>query len=196
MRFSQAIISLVRAVLSLRFLARSVFALLMLIYLSVVMASHSVPLSPALEIPLAVAGWLAVPFVMALHYWQGRRYGESDARSLQPDWRVIQHLAFAAAAALALYFAFTGNLSLACPQHATSCLKIDNWKMADGHYYRHFPYDSEGNDYPGASWVEISRPVYVAEVGTRLREAAKFGICVLSLAWLLTLGLRRPDDGQ
>jgi hypothetical protein len=40
------------------------------------------------------------------------------------------HLAFAVAAGLAFYFAGTGNLSLACPQHATSCVKIDNWKMS------------------------------------------------------------------
>src|SRR6185437_10588471 len=73
---------------------------------------------------------------------------------------------------LALYFAFTGNLSTACPDHATSCIKIDDWSMSGGHYYRRFPYDSQGNDDPGAPWVEISRQVYVAELGTRLREAA------------------------
>ena len=61
------------------------------------------------------------------------------------------HLAFAVAAGLAFYFAGTGNLSLACPQHATSCVKIDNWKMSGGRYYRQFAYDSAGDDDPGAA---------------------------------------------
>ena len=58
-------------------------------------------------------------------------------------------------------------------------MKIDNWKMSGGHYYLQFPYDSEGNDDPGAPWVEISRPEYVADVGTLAREDARFGVILL-----------------
>jgi hypothetical protein len=108
------------------------------------------------------------------------------------SWSWIPSLAFAAVAGLAFYFALTGNLSLDCPQHATSCVKIDNWKMSDGHYYRQFPYDSAGNDDPGAAWVEISRPEYVAEVGTRLRQGAPFGVGALCLAWVLAGTFARP----
>jgi hypothetical protein len=67
--------------------------------------------------------------------------------------------------------------------------------MSGGHYYRQFPYDSQGNADPGAPWVEISQPEYVAEVGTRLRSAAQFGLGTLSAAWVLSgaLGAIRRD---
>jgi hypothetical protein len=99
-------------------------------------------------------------------------------------------LAFAGAAVAALYFASAGNLSLGtCPPHTTSCLKLDKWSMSGGRYYRQFPYDIQGNDDHNAPWVEISRPEYVAEVGTRLRSSARFGIGALCAAWLLSCAL-------
>ena len=179
------------AIRSRLFLARMVMGLLMVLYLLVVIESHSVPLSPALEVPLPLAGWLAIVVVLPL----GARRGTVVIDFSNMGWRWIPHLAFATAAVVGFYFAFTGNLSLACPQQATSCVKIDHWRMSGGHYYRQFPYDSQGNDDPGAPWVEISRPEYVAEVGTLLRSAAQFGLGTLSAAWVLSgaLGAIRRD---
>jgi hypothetical protein len=169
------------------FLARAVAGLLMLLFLLIMIASHWVPLSSALEIPLGLTGWLAIPVVLVILNWRGG--GTGELAPPRKGWRWILPLVFAAAAGLAVYFAFTGNLSLACPQPAASCLKIDKWKMSGGRYYRQYPYDSQGSDDPGAPWAEISRPVYVAEVGTLLRDSAQFGIGPLILACLLADGL-------
>lgn len=165
----------------------------MLAYLGVIVASHSIPLSPVLETPLAVAGWLAFAIVLALIV---RRKGEIVV-SVKP-WPLILHLVFAAMAGLALYFAFNGNLPTDCTHGADSCLKIDSWRTSAGHYYRQFPYDSQGNSDVGAPWVEISRQLYVAEVGTRLRLAAQFGVGTLCVSWVLTAGLNamRPADNR
>ncbi len=37
------------------------------------------------------------------------------------------------------FSSFSGNLSIACPSTARSCVKIDQWRVSDGHYYRLFP---------------------------------------------------------
>jgi len=171
---------------------RAAVGLLMLAYLGIIVASHSIPLSPDLEIPLGVGGWLAFAIVLALI---ARRRGVIVV-SIKP-WPLILHLIFATMAGLTLYFAFSGNLPTDCKHGADSCLKIDNWRTSAGHYYRQYPYDSQGNDDAGAPWVEISRQLYVAEVGTRLRLSAQFGVGMLCVSWVLTSGLnaiRRADD--
>jgi hypothetical protein len=173
------------------FLVRTVLALLMILYLLAMIASHSVPLSAALEVPLAVAGWLALAGVVALSALgrRGRR-GPVVIDFSNTGWSWIAHLAFAGAAVTAFYFAFTGNISLACPLYSHApCVKIENFSMSGGHYYRQYPYDSQGNDDPGAPFVEISQPEYVADVGARLRSAARFGLGTLSVAWLLSGGV-------
>ncbi len=169
------------------FLPRAVMGLLMLGYLFVSIASHWIPLSSVLEGPVALAGWLAIAVPLVFAEWLYRWLPDGDGVITRSGmrWFRIMHLAFFAAAGLAFCFAVTGNLSLACPQHATSCVKIDNWKMSGGHYYRQHPYDSAGDDDPGAAWVEISRPEYVTEVGTRVRQAAPFGVGMLCFAWVL-----------
>jgi hypothetical protein len=48
-------------------------------------------------------------------------------------------------------------------------------------------YDAAGEDDPNAPWVQISRAVYVAEVGTRLRSAAGFGVLALALVSVLSV---------
>jgi hypothetical protein len=162
--------------------------LLIILYLVVIIASHSVPLSSALEEPLALGGWLAFLVLLFLD----RRNGNDGVIAIAPSgmrWSWVPHLVFAVVAGLAFYFASTGNLSLDCPDHATSCVKIDQWRMSSGHYYRQFPYDSQGNGDAGAPWVEISRQEYVAEVGTRLRQATQFGVGLLCVAWMLSGGL-------
>ena len=173
-------------------LIRAAMGLLALLYLFVIIASHSIPLSSALEVPLAAAGWVA----LVLFALTSIRRLTSEGLTFVPrmSWSWIPNLAFTAVAGLSFYFALTGNLPLDCPRQATSCIKIDNWKMSDGHYYRQFPYDSAGNDDPGAAWAGISRPEYVAEVGTRLRQAAPFGVGALCLAWLLAGTFARDRD--
>jgi len=111
-------------------------------------------------------------------------------------WSGFVHLAFVVAVGLSLYFALTGNVSLACPQDATSCVKIDNWKVTGSHYYRQFPYDSAGNDDPGAPWVEISRQEYVADVGTLLRQDVLGGVIALCIAWPLAGIARHPEEEE
>jgi hypothetical protein len=186
------------AIWSRLFLVRTVLGLLIVLYLLAMIASHSVPLSTALEIPLAVAGWLALAGVVALSALgrRGRR-GPVVLDFQAMGWSWIAHLAFAGAAVAAFYFAFTGNISLACPLYSHApCVKTENFSMSGGHYYRQNPYDSQGNDDPGAPWVEISRPEYVADVGARLRSSAQFGIGTLSVAWLLSgaVGAMRRDS--
>ncbi len=118
------------------FLIRTAMGLLALLYLFVIIASHSIPLSSALEVPLAAAGWVALVLFVLTSFQRLTSEGLN----------------------------FVPRMS---------------WS------YRQFPYDSAGNDDPGAAWVEISRPEYVAEVGTRLRQGASFGVGALCLAWLL-----------
>jgi hypothetical protein len=169
--------------------------LLLLLYLYVIIVSHSVPLSSGLEGPLTFGGGLALAGLIVSRL----------LRSL--DWRggpaiptgCLLHLAFVAVAGLTFFFVFTGNVSYRCPDQAqaTSCVKLDNWKMSAGHYYRQFPYDSDWSHDPDTPWVEISRPEYVAEVGTRLRIAALFSVFVLCVAWALSGSLLQPSkDGK
>jgi hypothetical protein len=175
-------------------LTRMTLGLLLLLYLFVIAVSHSTPLSSALEAPLAFVGGFSVA-LLALSHWLRTRSGRSRRPELSARkkvWSRVATLAFAAVAGLALYLALTGNVPTNCPQGATSCVKIDEWRISGGHYYRLFPYDSQGNDDPSRPWVEIDRQTYVAEVGTRLRMAAAFGVAGLCLAWLLAGGLISP----
>ena len=57
-----------------------------------------------------------------------------------------------------------------------------NWIWENGgSYFRKYPYDAAGASDPNAPWVKISRAEYIAEVGTRLRPPAGFGMVALAL---------------
>lgn len=173
-----------KAVMTRLILLRAVLGILMLLYLLGAILSHSIPLSSTLEGPFGFAGWIALAVLLVTC---GRHFNsKAPPVGFSGPWGWILGLTFVAVAGLAFYFAVTGNVSPYCQEQATSCVKVDHWKMANGDYYRQHPYDSEGNDDPGAAWVEISRPDYVAEVGTRVREGMPFGIIALCIAYVLS----------
>lgn len=161
--------------------ARVVIGLLLLCEVLVLIASHSVPLSSSLETPCAYAGYYSFVFLVVLGLVPG------SARTIAIPggvWRWIPHLAFVAAAVLAYHYAVTGNVPHSCAARTFGCPDL-HWRMSAGHYYRQIPYDSRGNADPGAPWVEISRQAYVAEFGSRLRQAARDGVNVLCFVWLV-----------
>jgi hypothetical protein len=164
--------------------ARVVMGLFMLCYVLVLIASHSVPLSSALETPCAYAGYYSVTFMFVLGLFPARAIAIPAG-----VWRWIPHLAFVAAAVLAYHYAVTGNIPHSCAARTFGCPDL-HWRMSGGHYYRQIPYDRQGNADPGAPWVEISRQAYIAEFGSRLRQAAQDGLNGLCFAWLALAAIR------
>lgn len=159
--------------------------------------SHSTPLSPALEVPLAIAGWLPLVAGVVITNVRAKR-----SPRLKPSSALALHLAavrrrtdiylFGAVMLVivvaAVTEAFQGNRSGPCDSgNPATCIKIDQWSEKDGSFFRRFPYDAGGADYPNAPWVQISRTEYVAEVGTRLRSAAGFGVLALTLASFMSV---------
>lgn len=167
-------------------------------YLAFMTASHSTPFSPDLEAPLALAGWLPLAAGVVIigvkskgstrrkpHYAALRQYltpmrGRRDVLL----FGVVLLVVLAAAATEASL----GNRDESCQTNdPAACIKIDQWAEKDGSYFRKYPYDAAGADDPNAPWVQISRAEYVAEVGTRLRSAAGFGLLALALAGFLSV---------
>jgi hypothetical protein len=182
----------------LRTCLRIVLTAASLAYLAFMLISHFRPFSPTLEAPLALGGWLLllIPIVQAAVQFCG--YDRDELRSTRKlAWAALRGrrgLAVYGALMVAIFVAAgvagtVGDLSTSCNNSdpAATCLKIDKWTAADGKYYRQYPYDAQGNSDPNAAWVPISRDEYVAEVGTRLRAAAMFGVLSLGLAFLATL---------
>jgi hypothetical protein len=175
-------------------------------YLAFMELSHSMPVSPTLQVALAGGGWLIFVSQMIIAFvtrpprlrrmeLYGRPRPRVSWRMLrgQRDLAVVGAL-FAVLMVAAVAAGATGNVSNDCTSSAT-CIKIDNWRVTEGNYYRQYPYDVAGNDDPSAPWVRISRAEYVAEVGTLLRSAAFFGLFALTLGMLVNLSseLLVPD---
>ena len=166
-------------------------------YLAFMVASHSTPFSPDLEVPLAVAGW--VPLVAGIaapnlrpKIWRRLSPGATLRQYLAPIRRRPDIYLFAALMLVVLAAAAAagsqGNHSGSCDSsNPANCIKIDHWTEKGGLYYRKYPYDAGGADAPNAPWVQISRTEYIAEVGTRLRSAAGFGMMSLALASFLSV---------
>lgn len=179
--------------------ARLALTALLIVYVAVIALSHSVALPSQLQAPLAFVDWLAlVAVAMATYVLQRRRVGSArnvpEGRkgsamiaSLARPWTATVLFSVVAIAGLSL--ALSGDMSIDCPTGATTCVKIDNWKMSDGRYYRQLPYDRQGNSDPTQPWVEIDRATYISEVGTRLRMAAAFGVGALCFGWFVAGGL-------
>ncbi|GAC1506476.1 MAG: hypothetical protein NVS1B6_14360 [Steroidobacteraceae bacterium] len=138
---------------------------------------------PGLEAPLAFGGWLVLASLIVAAGVPTRRWKASLPKGVLRPLPLT--LAFLAVALTALALAVTSNTPVDCPPTARSCIKIDEWKQSEGHYYRLYPYDVQGNSDRSQPWVEISRATYLAEVGARLRSAAAFGIGALCLAWFV-----------
>jgi len=162
-------------------------------YLVFMTISHTLPFSPALQVELAVGGWLVLVSQIIIAFVTRPYYGRSwpwlpsvrrprlSLRTLRGRWDLaVTGALFALLIGTAAAVGATGNVSNACNSAAT-CIKIDNWRAADGGYYRQYPYDAAGNGNPSTPFVRISRAEYVAEVGTLLRSAAFFGLVALTL---------------
>ena len=161
---------------------RVLLCVLALLYLGFALASHVAPFDPRLEPVLAFGPFLLVLALTAMKPGGLFRRGTWGSwRDLLRPWPLAAVFAIAISSALAS--ALSGNLSLDCPSAASSCVKIDQWLVDNGRYYRHHPFDTSGRDDPAQPWVEVSRQAYVDEVGTRLRQAALAGIIALFLAW-------------
>lgn len=181
-------------------------------YLAFMVASHSTPFSPDLEAPLAAAGWLPLAAIIVTGLIRSKRLKRTGPglglRQLLAPMRgrydihlfgAVMLIVLAAAATEA----FQGNRDDSCrPQGPATCIKVDQWSEKGGSYFRKYPYDAAGENDPNAPWVQISRAEYVAEVGTRLRSAAGFGLLSLAAASYLSvveeaLSLtRRPRKGE
>lgn len=181
-------------------------------YLFFMVLSHSTPLSPDLELPLALAGWLPCVAGVAVigtreKRWPGLGPRPSLRQVLAPMrarrgihlFGAVMLVVLAACAAEALQ----GNRQDSCrSQDPAGCVKLDQWSAKGGLYFGSSPYDAARNGDPNAPWVQISRTEYVAEVGTRLRSAAGFGLLALGIASFLsvleegTALSRRPRKGE
>ena len=173
--------------------ALSVLTAVAAVYLGVGAASHYVPLDSRIEFPIVLVGWLLGGFVAAVHWSRRRHPSASSWRDVLRPWHLS--LLFALLIGSATLVAVSGNLPL-CGETPGDCIKIDDWRIADGHYYRLHPYDAKGNRDPGQPWVEIGEQAYVDQLGSVLRSAVLFGLAMLCVAWVfaagLTNGVRHP----
>lgn len=181
-------------------------------YLAFMVLSHSTPLSPGLELPSALPGWLllaaGVVVIRTRSTGLPRREPGSASRWYPAPVRRRRDIQLFGAVMLVVLGAaaaegFQGNRDASCrSQDPATCIKLDQWAEKDGAYFRKFAYDAAGDDDPNAPWVQISRSEYVAEVGTRLRSSAGFGLLALGVASYLSVleeGMwlsRRPRNGE
>lgn len=172
---------------------RLIICVLAICYLIVVIASHLLPLDPNLEAPLAYTPYLLGVLGGALTFLFGsaavrQRFRFRNAR--RPPLRYLWYpvplaVVFATLAVAAFYLATTGPA--ACSDGSAVCVKTDQWRSSGGQYFRLIPYNAQGQADPSQPWVEISRETYITEVGTRLRQAATFGVFSLCFAWFVSL---------
>ena len=172
---------------------RLIICALAICYLIVMIASHLLPLDPNLEAPLAYTPYLLGVLGGALTFLLGstavrQRFRFRNAR--RPPLRYLWYpvplaVVFATLAVAAFYLATTGPA--ACSDGSAVCVKTDQWRSSGGQYFRLIPYNAQGQADPNQPWVEISRETYITEVGTRLRQAATFGVFFLCFAWFVSL---------
>jgi hypothetical protein len=191
-----------------RIVARVALAVLAVLYLAFMVVSHHRPFATVWQVPLALSGWLLAMALLVVNFRRYlRRTGKSVTMAFRPGmrlwpgsrvrWRaglrgrrglavfgllIVLVLGFAAAEGL------TGDRFGPCmATDPGTCARIDNWRQADGAYFRQMPYDAAGDSDPGAPWVRVSRAEYIAGTGTVLRSAALFGVLSLALGLLLTV---------
>jgi hypothetical protein len=150
-------------------------------YLGSIIVTGFLPLSPALDVPLGVTGWLlfAAPMVWGLIRRRTYRRDDLIADLLRPG-----PLAgvFAVLVLISSYFALAWQLPPACHGISLSCYKGYEWSTQDGQYYH---VTVEGLR------AQISIASYVSEVGVHLRSAAAFGVYSLCFAWAAAMTLKR-----
>ena len=144
-------------------------------YLGISWVAHFLPLPDFLTVPLALTGWLFLP---GLYVWA--RLRRIDTRSRPPLREMVRPWAltatFGALAAVALFLAIGWDVPSFCHGPVpVNCVKGYQWSTENGLYYHSI---EEGPR------VEISRQMYVQEVGFDLRSAATFGVLALCCAWV------------
>jgi hypothetical protein len=167
---------------------RLVIIVVILGYIAIIVASHFVPLSVFLVGPMAITGWLFLPF---LFLWA--RLRRIDTRpSAQPPMKemlrpwVLTAL-YGALVAAALTLAIVWDVPSFCHGPVPlNCVKGYAWSADNGHYY---------HTTAAGTYGEISRETYVQEVGFDLRSAAVFGVLALCAAWIGAGVFRRSSTG-
>jgi len=157
----------------------------LLCYLAAIVVTGFVPLSSSLEIPLAFGGWLFLASLVVSANLRRRRY--SSRRVLRAIiWPLPLAVAFGVLLVIVSYFALAWHVPAACTAGSLNCFKGYHWSVEAGSFFHVMP---------DGSSAQISRDIYIAEVGTYLRSAAAFGVYSLLLAWVASGALRRHQQG-
>ena len=153
-------------------------------YLVSIVLTGFVPLSPALDVPFALTGWVLFAFPMVFGLLRRREYrtNEFASRLLHPA--PLAGL-FALVVLISSYFALAWHLPQACHGISANCFKGYDWS-AQGDQFYHVPVDGVR--------APISVATYIAEVGVHLRSAAAFGIFSLCFAWAAAAALQPRGD--
>ena len=134
---------------------------MLLCYVAAIVITGFVPLSPSLEIPLALGGWLCFAGLLVWGKTRRRRYSSRDLlRAI--IWPVPLAIVFGVLVVLVSYFALAWHVPAACRAGSMNCFKGYEWSVQQGSYF---------HVTPDGSSAQFSQSVYVAEVGTYLRSA-------------------------
>jgi hypothetical protein len=103
-------------------------------YLGSIIVTGFVPLSPALDVPLGVTGWLLFAAPMLWGLIRRRKYRTEDliADLLRPAPLTA---VFAVLVLISSYFALAWQMPPACHGISLSCYKGYEWSTQDGQYY-------------------------------------------------------------
>ena len=153
-------------------------------YLAAIVVTGFVPLSPALDVPLALGGWLVLAGLVVWADLRRRRYSSRVVlRAI--IWPAPLAAAFGVLLVIVSYFALAWHVPAACTAGPLNCFKGYDWSIQDRNFF---------HVTPDGSSAQISRDTYIAEVGTNLRSAAAFGVYSLVLAWVASGALRRQPQ--
>lgn len=153
-------------------------------YLIGIIGTGFVPLSPALDVPFGVTGWLLFAFPMVWSLLRRRTYRTTDliGRLLRPP---LLAGVFGVLIVVSSYFALAWQLPPACHGISANCFKGYEWGTQSGQFYH---VTVEGIR------TQISLATYISEVGVHLRSAAAFGIYSLCFAWAAAITLERDPS--
>jgi hypothetical protein len=151
--------------------------------MGITVVSHVVPFPSPLDVSLALFPW-AMALVMILLGYSPR------LKPLRTTVRLdAMTFLFALVIAIGWFAATHGNVSEVCSR--PTCIKLDEYRASQGRYFRYRPAYTCDQGCVSSGWTEISRRTYIEEVGTRLRDAAGFGLWCLCGGWLLTWKIPR-----
>lgn len=160
-------------------------------------ASHFVPV--ALSFKALVIGPPFVLFACSfVCLFVGGKKRQAAPISIKAVFRYVAGTLTWAVLALVAVGAISNSVgnSTGCPAGITgTCYKTASWSIHDGHYYRPFPYDGQGDGIDGAPWVQITASEYTEGAGADFRQAIDFGICAAALNYLAILAMEASAAG-